>query len=316
MFKKFRVYNIKDGAFKGLTADKLEENLAKKPFKPCTSQQMKSFGWSNWEGLTTENLVMPLNLSKGSHFLLTLKVEERDLKAKIITEAVNKKVAEIESNESHTVTAKEKREIKENVTQELMPKALTSSYLVLVWIDLAKSRIIINETSDSKCEAPLNLLRECLGSLPAIPIATMKTPSVEMTQWVKEGVPEGFLLGDSCTLYEPMDTGNTITIKGQDLSSDEVQNHIRQGKHVKKLGLANANQAFSLDEKLVFSGIKINPEILSDLNDSLGESVEDKKALFEGTFAIFADALQQLIDQSIKHLGGVYDPNDAADPKL
>lgn len=313
MFNKFRVYTARNDVLKSLTAELLEEKLALKPFNPCGSQQMKSIGWSSWDEQLTENLVITAKLAKGDHFLLTLKIEERDLKAKVVNEAVRKKVVEIENNESRTVERKEKSVIKEEVMQELMPRALTSSELVFVWIDVAKSRIIVDQTSDSKCEAPLSLLRECLGSLPVVPLNTMKTPNDEMTQWVQGGVPKGFYLGDACTLVDPMVSGNSVTVKGQDLNCDEVLNHIKEGKRVKKLALGGDTQTFSLDEKLTFSGIKLDEAILEEFEDSLGESTEDKQAFFEGTFTLSVDVLQRFIDQTINHLGGVYDPNDAAE---
>lgn len=313
MFKKFRVYTGKDDVFKGLTAEILEEKLAKKPFKPCGSQELQSLGWASWNEDLTESLVVATRLNgKEDHFLIALKIEDRELSAKVVKKTLDEEISKIEKKEDRKVKGKEKNEMKDEVILRLLPKCFTTSHFVFLWLDLANSRIIIDQTSEKKCGIALNNLRECLGSLPVIPLNVMNTPKDEMTQWVKEGAPNQFNLGDGCTLADPSDKGNTVTVKGQDLGCDEVLNHINMGKKIKKLLLANDSQSFCLDEGLNFTGIKLSPELVEEFEESLGESLEDKQAFFEGSFILMAGVLQKLIDQTIRCFGGILDFNDAA----
>ncbi|MBE0506687.1 MAG: recombination-associated protein RdgC [Marinospirillum sp.] len=313
MFNKFRAYAARSNTFSSLSAEALEKALAKKPFRPCGSQEMKSLGWSSWDD-QSDSLVVTTRLNgKDDHFLLTLKIEERDLKSKVVNEALSKKIAEIEKNEGRKVGRKEKQQLKEEVVQELMPRAMTSSSFVFAWIDAAKGRIIIDQTSDKKCESLLNLLRECLGSLPVVPLRTMEDPIQAMTRWINNKAPKGFSLGESCTLVDAAISSNTVNIKGQDLACDEVVHHIEQGKCVKKLAMAGKDLSFTLDDRMIFSGIRVDESVLQELEESLGESMDDKNAYFEGTFAIVVDATQNLLDQMIDHLGGIYDANAAGD---
>ncbi len=216
------------------TQEDFDKALEQDLFRPCTGQELATFGWTKAFGKHGETL---------SHFsqksiLVCAKREEKVLPASVINELVAEKVDLIEAEENRPVKKKEKDELKENILHTLLPQAFKKSSLQFAFIDQENGWVVVNSGSFNKAEELLALLRKSLGTLPVVPAFANYDLDVFLTDWLTNfSTPEGFAIGSDAELEEADDSGAQVKLKGHDLSCDEVKSHLETGKRVTKLAL-------------------------------------------------------------------------------
>ena len=100
---------------------------------------------------------------------------------------------------------------------------------------------MVNNAASAKAENILTKLREALGGLEAALPNTKQSPSSLMTSWLLQGHCEGsFELDSDCELKGVGDVVPVVKVSKQDLTADEVVQHIkkRQNRYSTGLGMA------------------------------------------------------------------------------
>ncbi|HHR5918070.1 TPA: recombination-associated protein RdgC, partial [Providencia alcalifaciens] len=267
-------------------------------FSPCGSQDMMKVGWTNpiktGEALTH---------SVGNQILIVAKREEKKLPTDVIKKELQAKIDKLETEQGRRLKKTEKDSLKDEVVQDLLPRAFSKESTVSVWIDNDNQRIIVDASSAKRAEDTLALLRKTLGSLPVVPL-TMKTPiELTLTDWLRDGViPQGFNLTDEAELKAMLAEGGIARFKKQDLVSDEIASHIEAGKLVTKLSLDwNETIQFTLCDDCSLKKIKFS-DMLKAQNDDIDR--EDIAQRFDADFVLLTSEMTRLIDAVIQSLGG------------
>lgn len=287
---------------KPLTLDEaqLQTQLEAQPFQPCGSQETLSLGW-----------VPPLPGGEllyhraGDCTLLCQRRQQKVLPAAAVNEQLDEKIAEIEHSEARQVYRRERQQLKEELTQTLLPRALTRSARSYAYFDQSRQLLLVDGSNRNRAEELLNSLRECLGSLPVVPVDTRRSPEDAMTQWLKENVPPtNFALGRQCELRDPLTQTNIIRARDQDLNAEELHQHLGAGKQVTKLAL-NWNDAldFVLSEDGVLRSLKFADQLREQAEDA-----EDARARFDQSYAVMTLELGKFMDDLMKALDGIAEP--------
>ncbi|MBU2969239.1 recombination-associated protein RdgC [Pseudoalteromonas sp. C2R02] len=278
--------------------EEFEKALEQDIFRPCGSQDLSTFGWTKALGKHGQML---------SHFsqksiLVCAKREEKVLPAAVVNELVAEKVEQIEAEENRPVKKKEKDEIKENLLHSLLPQAFKKSSLQFAFIDLEKGWLVVNSGSFNKAEELLALLRKSLGSLPVVPAFVNFDLGLFLTDWLsKMAPPAGFEIGLDADLQEPDENGAQVKLKQHDLSSDEVQNHLENGKQVTKLALDwNERIKFMLVEDGSIKRISYS-EVLKDENADIPK--EDMLVKLDADFMLASEELKLMLEDLLSSLG-------------
>ena len=109
---------------------------------------------------------------------------------------MNNRIQEIQTGQGRRVQRKERLDIVDEVTQDLLPRAFTKSQYLEGLINDREGWVWVNTASAARAEDFLSLLREGLGNLQVTIPDTQKSPVVAMSQWVLNGgLPEGLSLG-------------------------------------------------------------------------------------------------------------------------
>ncbi|CAG9416093.1 recombination-associated protein RdgC [Providencia alcalifaciens] len=284
-----------------ISSDELEAQLKNLEFSPCGSQDMMKVGWTNpiktGEALTH---------SVGNQILIVAKREEKKLPTDVIKKELQAKIDKLETEQGRRLKKTEKDSLKDEVVQDLLPRAFSKESTVSVWIDNDNQRIIVDASSAKRAEDTLALLRKTLGSLPVVPL-TMKTPiELTLTDWLRDGViPQGFNLTDEAELKVMLAEGGIARFKKQDLVSDEIASHIEAGKLVTKLSLDwNDTIQFTLCDDCSLKKIKFS-DMLKAQNDDIDR--EDIAQRFDADFVLLTSEMTRLIDAVIQSLGGEVD---------
>ena len=282
-----------------LTVEGLATQLEQRAFQPCPSHQPSTTGWTPPLGRKARDQVHAV----AGRWLLCLRTEEKVLPPIVVNQALAERIALIEDEQRRPVRRREKLDLRDQLVQELLPRALTRSRLSYAYLDLATGWLVIDSASPRGVEEITGTLRETLGSLPITPPKVKQSTAEVMTGWLVEGwAPTGFALGDTCELREGGETGGVVRCRGQDLTGDEIRAHLDAGKQVTRLGLIwNERLAFVLDEALIVRRL----QFLDVVRESLLETATDSpEAVFDAEFALMTGELALLLPRLLELFGG------------
>ena len=297
---------FKQVSFYPLNKDKLPdlETLSAKlqgaEFAPPQGLDWFGEGFAPPDGFSPE-LVFPADFT----WSVALKKSEKVLPAGVIREILDDKIAEIQEAEARTVGRKEKQELKEQITDDLLPRAFTRSSKTQAVCDTRSGFLLVNQASATRAENLLAKLREALGGLEAKLPNTKQSPSSLMTEWLLQGAcGGGFELDDMCELKGTGDAAPTVRVSKQDLTADEVVQHVKTGKTVTQLGLVWREQiAFVLTQDFTLKRIQYL-DVLQEEAESHGD---DAASLAFASQILMAEALSTLLQELVSLLGGWQD---------
>ncbi|HKM15255.1 MAG TPA: recombination-associated protein RdgC [Marinospirillum sp.] len=297
-FKALRIYQARTE--QPWSSDSLEQALATKPFRSCSSTEESTAGW-----VSPSNGAMLVH-SQGEHWLLKLKIEEKILPASVVREQLLETVEALEAAENRRVGRKERQNLTDELRLTLLPKAFTRSRYVWVWLDGKNNRVMLDTTTDKQAELALNLLREGLGSLPVIPLNTQLAAVQVMTEWAMQQPPADFNLLDSCELRDADDDNAIMRCRGQNLASDEIQQLLAAGKRVTQLGLSWQEQlSFTLTDTLMLKSLNFAEHLQQEAADVNPD--QDPLIALDAEFILMNNTLMPLIDQLIIYHQGLSD---------
>jgi recombination associated protein RdgC len=295
-FKNLRLYRLTE-PFK-VTPETLNSQLNRFVFSPCGKLDLVRQGFVPPLGRHSDLLVHSIP----GFMMVALKRQEKILPAGVIREALEEKVQLISEQEARRVSRKERDGLKDELIFELMPKAFVKNAVEFAYIATQQGYIVINVGSASRAEDLLTALREALGTLPCLPVTTKSPIPQVLTRWLVETPENGFVLGEECELRASKDE-RIVRCKKQDLTADEVLNHIHSGMLVSKLAFTwNDLVSGIIEEDLSIKRLRFADEIRDKAADNNPETAAEE---FDNEFAImtleitgFIKALEQAFDMT------------------
>jgi len=147
--------------------------------------------------------------------VFAVKRAEKKIPAAALRDLVKEKVRSIETEQKRRVYGRELRQLKEDITFDLLPKMPAVSAVTYGLIDHETGHVIIDATT-SRAEECLSLIRNAIGSLAARTASVETSPSRTMTHWLTERrLPAPFALGDRAVLRMPGES-DTAKLTGCD----------------------------------------------------------------------------------------------------
>ncbi|MGN6900335.1 recombination-associated protein RdgC, partial [Neisseria sp. P0013.S007] len=195
---------------------------------------------------------------------------------------------------------KEKNELRENLTSNLLTRALTKSSCTNGL--LSKNWLWTDTASRHKAENLLTKLREALGGLSAQHLVTRQSPVSLMTNWLLQGEAQGrFVLDSDVTLVGVGDVAPKVKISRKDLTAEDVVQHAKNGMIVTELGLVwNERVAFILTQDLTLKRI----QWLDVVQEEAEGSCDDAESMAYATQLLMAAALSAILSELVDLLGG------------
>ena len=295
-FKNLRVYRLTEQW--SHTSEELNTALEAFCFNPCGSLDTLRYGFVPPLGQHGIEYFYTTN----GYVMICAKKQEKILPSSVINEQLEEKALAISEAESRNVGRKERQTLKDDIIFSMLPKAFTKSSLDFAYIAPQENLIIVNASSATRAEDLLSKLREALGSLKCIPLTAKNLPTQVMTHWLQSGnLPAEFELGEECELQAGRDE-RVVRCKKQDLTANEVLNHINSGMFVSKLALT-WKEAITcvIDDQLAIKRLKFSDVINDKAND---RNPESKAEQFDADFAIMAGELKNFIDALHVSFGG------------
>ncbi len=279
-----------------VSADALSESLRSQAFTPVSGLALASMGWAPpREG--DVDLVHPV----GGQLLLALRHEKKLLPAKVISQVLKQRVERIEEEEGFKPGRKRLKELKEQVRDELLPRAFSLSSDTRVWIDPAAGWLVVDAASAAKADDVSGLLVKAIDGFSARPLRVAGEIATTMTAWLSaDEAPAGFTVDQDAELRA---RGGKATIRyaNQSLEHDDIVRHTRAGKQCTRLALTWASRvSFMLTDKLEIR--RVRPlDVLKESDAAAGVGADER---FDADMTLMTGELSILLTDLVEALGG------------
>ncbi|MBO9649615.1 MAG: recombination-associated protein RdgC [Variovorax sp.] len=294
VFKNVIVYRIETTWSQPL--EEVQKGLETQRFVPCGPSQEKSIGWIEPRGEAHG----PLVESVGGQWLLEFMIESKTLPASVVRRKVDERAAQIEATTGRKPGKKEKKELKEDITHELLPLAFTRHARVAVWIDQQSHRLVVNASNAQRADEVVTSLVKALDGFAVSLVNTQVEPAAAMAEWLSsQEPPAGFTIDRECELKASDESKSVVRYAKHALDIDEVRQHIANGKRPTRLAMTwDDRVSFELTEGMQLRKIVF---LEGTLDDAPGSGKEDN---FDADAAIATGELGQLVPELLEALGG------------
>lgn len=305
MFKNATFFRIADD-FALPAIDALEPALHKARFVPCGATEPETFGWVAPRG----NKSPVLAEFVGGHLLLKLCTEKRAVPGSAVKAAVDEKVERYKAETGNErVPAKVKKEFKEEVLLDLLPRAFTKRSTTLLWVDPESHLLVVDAASLAGADRIVTAFLDVLAQLPAAgpaidlkPVQTQSSPAASMSHWLTtREAPWRFTVDRDCELKTPDEQKSAVRYSRHTLEIDEVVQHIAAGKVPTQLAMTwNERVSFVLSDAGSIRKLKMLDVVLKEAEDNAGGEEDN----FDANTAILTGELSVLIPDLMEALGG------------
>lgn len=296
MFNAFQIYKIA-AAWVAPSLSKVEDTLRSFAFVPCGATQAESVGW-----IAPRNVEhSPLIESVGGQWILKLKTEKKSVPASAVKKALAARCEQIEKTEGRKPGRKEKKDLKEEVVLSLLPQAFSRESATTVWIDRSNGWLVVGTASSSASDVIVTQVVE-LFSAAGAPIqlsllSTETSPQAAMAHWlVEREAPADFSIDRELELRAPDESKAVVRYARHNLDTDEVVEHIKQGKLPAALALTYDDRvSFVLTPDMAIKKIVFQDVVMEDREDSEIDAFEADVAIATGEFSKLIPALIQAL---------------------
>lgn len=286
----------------GTTPEELCAATEAMPFSKPTAMAAASSGFVSVDASLSD----PFR-QVGDVVAFAIRFDDKLLPASVVSQYVDEIVNNIDEAEGRRVGRKERKEIKERVTDDLLAKAFIKTKVVRGFVDFKNSLLAFDTSSPGKAEEMLSKLMKAFsisgeGVLPNVEYWRAGDDlASSMSTWLQTGeCPEGFTIDNKAMLYTP-DGGGKVRISDQDVTSDNLRALLGDGRECRELAMtlndkfsfvltsastikritltdianneADERQMDMLPEALVDAHIVMNAGVINEITTALHEAV-------------------------------------------
>jgi len=293
MFRNVHYYRL-DGVWPE-SEEALSAGLEQAGFQPCGPLTERSSGWVAVDPDTSDLLARRINGAD----LIRLRSQSRVLPAAVINEELEARIEDFRRRMKEAPTPREKRRLKAEARDELMPKAMVKSDRIWGYVDLKEKVLGIDTALDSVAERFLRRLQASMDGINIRPLHFMKPVDELLTGIFFEDAPKQFSLGRECRMQDLADAGSIVRWTDFDLADKTIRDHVANGMRLTHLAIVYDNiMSCVLNENGVISKLRF-----LGMDDDI-EDHKDPLARQDAEFVLITGTLRNLLGDLKKQLGG------------
>ncbi len=297
-FKNLQLYRLP--APWSISREQLEAALTPQAMTDTSGADLQNQGWSSPR--RNGMLVHAVN----RQFLLTLSTEKKLLPASVVNQVSKARAAEIEEHQGFAPGRKQMKEIKEQVTDELLPRAFSIRRDTAVWIDPVNGWLVVDAGTAAKADEVIRLLIKSVERLPLRALQVRQSPVAAMTGWLlADEAPAGFTVDQDTELRSTAESKATVRYVRHALEPQDVRRHIENGKQCTRLAMTWSDRvSFVLTENLTIKRIAAL-DVLKESGSAGGHGTatnDDER--FDTDFVLMTGELHRLLAALVETLGG------------
>lgn len=292
MFRNVRFYRI-EGTWPD-SEDALSEALAAASFEPCGPFTERSSGFEPVAPDASDALARRVNGAD----LLRLRSQSRVLPHAVVNEELELRVDEFRERTGDAPRGRNKRRLKAEVRDELLPKAMLRSDRIWGYFDLGEGLLAVDAAQEAAAERFLRRLQATNDRLQFQPLA-FKRPFADLLNSVfLGGAPAQLAVGRECRMQDALDKKAVVRWTNFDLADRSIRDHVANGMRLTHLGIIYDNvMGCVIDENGVFTKVKFLGM------DEDGDEPDDALARMDAEFVLLTGTLRHLLRDLAKLLG-------------
>jgi recombination associated protein RdgC len=278
-----------------ITPDQMQQWLAPLAFSAASSIENERRGWVSPRG--DESLVYTAN----KQMLITYRAEKKLLPSSVVTQFTKERALELEEQQGFKPGRKQLRDLKEQVTDELLPRAFSIRRDTRVWIDPVHGWLAIDSASATLCDDIIGLLVKSVTDLPLASVRVARAPVSAMTEWLLSGdAPAGFTLDRDTELRSTGEGNATVRYVGHALEAEDMRRHIEAGKQCMRLAMTWEDRvSFVLTPSLTLKRVAA----LDVIKEAADPTASNEDEIFEADFTLMTGEFARMLAHVIEALG-------------
>ena len=293
MFRNIRFYSLQGNWPK--SEEELSTALAKAGFKPCGPLTERSSGFIPVAQEAGESLARRVSGAD----LMYLRSQSRVLPHAAINEELESRIEEYQERMGELPGAREKRRMKAEVRDNLLPKSMLKSDRIWGYFDLKEKVLGIAAAQESAAERFLRRLQAACDSVNFKPLQFEQPVNDFLDRVFLGAAPAEFSVGTECRMQDTSDAASIVRWVNFDLSDRSIRNHVGNGMRLTHLAVVYDNMmSFLLSENGVITKVKF----LGMGDDD--EHHDDPLARLDAEFVLVTGTLRRMLGDLRKVLGG------------
>lgn len=283
--------------FPGHSQKVIEAALEKVKFRPCAASDWESIGFvPAFDGGVDE----PLALEVEGAYWVQLQTEKKILPSSVVKRIFKERLLKREQEYGRKIGRKEQKELKQEIIDELLPRALTGQSSILAVIDPKMGFVLVGESSAKKAEFLVTMLNRALDSLRTAMVDYPESTSGAMADLLLGKGAELFAAETSLTLKGSGTSPPTVKFAQYPLAQKEVLDLLKEGMRPSEIELSwEGRLSFVLTDKFVLK--KVN--FLMAAGDEPDEEVDDPAMLLRAMLTLQIGELRLVFKDFAQWLG-------------
>jgi recombination associated protein RdgC len=285
MFRTLRLYRVESPWPRSEAA--LADRLAEAAFAPCSAFTAETAGFEPPTGRDTDLLCRRI----GGADLLSLRRQTRLLPAAAVNEVLSERIARFVNRMGRDPGRKERRQLRDEVYGELLPKSLLRSQRIRGFHLASEHILAVEAAAPARAELFLDRLRTALGSLVVKPLTF--------------GQPVGGLLNTHAARSRAEATAHRARVPAarsraarssvqwldMDLSGDSAPGLVQDGMELERLGVEFDDVLTCvLDRDCVLRKIRLPDADAAETDD------DDPLARLDAEFVMLTGSVRRLLE--------------------
>lgn len=294
MFRNVRFFRL-DGSWPD-SEDTVSEKLRRSAFEPCGPLTERRSGWVPIDAESSDNLARRVNGAD----LMKLRSQSRVLPAAAVNEELEKRIEEYQARMKEKPGTREKRRLKAETRDELLPKAMLKSDRIHGYVDVGEKLLGIDAAQNAAAERFLLHLRAPFDEVTISPLQ-FERPVGELLNKIFFGsAPRQFALGRECRMQDPAEPRSVVRWADFDLNDNTIKDHVANGMRLTQLGFVYDNLlSCVMDEEGVIRKMRFLGA------DDEGDDDGDPLTRMDAEFVLMTGTLRHLLADMKKLLGGI-----------
>ena len=293
MFRNVRFFHL-DGDWPD-SEEAVSERLSKSAFEPCGPLTERRSGWEPIDAESSDSLARRVNGAD----LLKLRSQSRVLPAAAINEGLEKRIEEYQARMNERPPAREKRRLKAETRDELLPKAMLKSDRIRGFVDPGQKLLGIDAAQNAAAERFLLHLRKPFDDVTFKPMKFGRPVEELLTKIFFGSAPGQFALGRECRMQDPAEPRSVVRWADFDLNDRTIKDHVANGMRLTHLAIVYDNiLGCVLDE----DGVITKMRFLGADDD--GNDDDDQLTRMDAEFVLMTGTLRHMLADMKKLLRG------------
>jgi recombination associated protein RdgC len=270
--------------------------LKKAAFTPCGPLTERSAGFE--APVETEAGTMCRSIAGAD--LVQLRSQSRLLPTSAVDEVLELRLDEYRDRTGEPPNRREKRRLKTETRDQLLPKALLRSERTKAFFLRSDNILAVDAGTPNKLEHFLEMLKLALGRFDADSLEYKRSIEDLLTRTFLGDPPPGIRLGRECRMQDPSDSKASVRFSDMDLSDPNVRKHVRDGLKIAQLGIEFGGAlSCVIDEHGALSKLKLAGDEAPDTG-----AEENPLTRLDAEFVLLTGTVRQLLATLGKALGG------------